>query len=109
MSASLDGVTLHVADVEVSLAFYQQLLPDATLAVHRPGQFGLLMIGESRLGLLREGTHQFHVEIGSDNVDAVYTRLVAAGIATDGPPRERWNDRNFIVTDPDGYQIEFGA
>lgn len=109
MTTTLDGVTLHVADVERSLAFYQQLLPEAAVAVHRPGQFALLQLGTARLALLKEGTYPFHIELGTTDVDALHARLAAAGVSTDGPPRQRWGDRGFLVTDPDGHQLEFSS
>ena len=49
MSISLVGVTLHVADVERSLAFYQRL-PDAAVLFHMHGKFALIRVGDGRLG-----------------------------------------------------------
>jgi hypothetical protein len=50
LEASLEGVTLQVADVERSLEFYRKI-PGATVAVHRLGEFALVQIGIGRLGL----------------------------------------------------------
>ena len=41
-------------------------------------------------------------------VDALYARLIAAGIAPQAPPRDAaWGERFFHVTDPDGHEISF--
>ncbi|MEF3274104.1 MAG: VOC family protein [Chloroflexus sp.] len=42
------------------------------------------------------------------DVDVVYQRLIAAGIATDGPPRvnSRYQIYHFFARDPDGYRLE---
>lgn len=105
---SLDGVTLHVADVERSLAFYERI-PGAKLVNHRPGEFALFQIGQGRLGLLQLGTG-FHVELSTDNVDEVYAQLHARGIQSDGAPADRpWGERTFTLRDPDGNTIEFDS
>ncbi|WP_322816314.1 VOC family protein [Chloroflexus sp.] len=46
--------------------------------------------------------------IVSSDVDTIYERLVAAGIATDGPPREnpRYRIYHFFARDLDGYRLE---
>ena len=49
MSTSLEGVSLHVADVEKSVAFYSKL-PGAQLIMHREGEFAKFKIGERRVG-----------------------------------------------------------
>ena len=108
MKSSLDGVTLHVADVEVSRTFYERI-PGAVLQQHRPGQFALFQIGAGRLGLLQLGKG-FHVEISTDDVDDLYTQVRAGGIEPDGPPQDRpWGERTFTATDPDGNTIEFDS
>jgi len=116
MDASLEGLTLHVADVERSRDFYLRI-PGAVLIDHRPGDFALLQIGGARLGLLttrylRGGGPGFHMEIStsSDAVDALYEQVRAAGIEPDGPPADRsWGERTLHVTAPDGNLIEFDS
>ncbi|MDQ6772562.1 MAG: VOC family protein [Candidatus Dormibacteraeota bacterium] len=116
MKTSLEGLTLHVQDVERSRRFYERL-PGAVLIHERPGEFALLQLGGGRLGLLNAqylggGGPGFHMEIstGADAVDAVYEQVRAAGIEPDGPPADRpWGERTFHVTDPDGNRIEFDS
>src|SRR5436190_21864747 len=105
MSISRIGVTLHVADVHRSLAFYQRL-PDATVLFHMPGKFALLRVGIGRLGLLRDEKRPFHLEIDCDNLDATCTQLKATGFETDGPTTRPWGERDLLVLDPDGNLIE---
>lgn len=124
---SLDGLTLHVEDVERSREFYSRL-PGATLLFHRPGDFAVLRIGNGRVGLLRrsmlepsavaaeygaDAAHDsaaFHIEIESPDLEATYAGLVEAGVRPAGPPQRRpWGETDFIVRDPDGNLVEFGA
>jgi len=48
MTTSLEGVSLHVADVEKSVAFYSKF-PGAKLIMHRPGQFAKFKIGDGHI------------------------------------------------------------
>jgi catechol 2,3-dioxygenase-like lactoylglutathione lyase family enzyme len=105
---SLVGATLHVADVERSLAFYQRL-PGASLMFHMKGRFALLRIGTGRLGLLQDQKRPFHLEVDCADLDATYAELQQLGVATEGPPTTRpWGERDLWVIDPDGYLVEFG-
>ena len=109
-TTSLVGLTLHVADVDASLEFYKRI-PGAEVMFHMPGTFGLLRIGHGRLGLL--GAHlptPFHVEIETPDLDAMHAALVKAGVTPEGPPtRKPWGEVDFLVKDPDGNMLEFGA
>ena len=107
MSISLVGVTLHVADVERSLAFYQRL-PDAAVLFHMPGRFALLRVGVGRLGLLRDEKRPFHLEVDCDELDASCAQLKEAGFETEGPTTRPWGERDLLVLDPDGNLVEFG-
>ena len=104
---SLEGLTLHVADLERSLAFYSRI-PGATVEFHRPGLFAMVRIGRGRLGLLQRAAGRFHVELEVDDLDAMYETLRRAGIEPKGPPvRHPWGERDFQVIDPDGFVLEF--
>jgi catechol 2,3-dioxygenase-like lactoylglutathione lyase family enzyme len=107
MSISLVGVTLHVANVESSLAFYQRP-PDTAVLFHMPGKFALLRIGVGRLGLLRDEKRAFHIEVDCDDLDASCAQLKEAGFKTDGPTARPWGERDLLVLDPDGNLVEFG-
>ena len=107
MQFSFEGTTLHVSDVERSLEFYRRV-PGAEVQAHRPGRFALVKIGRARLGLLGVGASgQFHLEISTSDLDAAYEQLTEAGIEPEGPPKDSWGDRSFLVKDPDGYWVEF--
>jgi catechol 2,3-dioxygenase-like lactoylglutathione lyase family enzyme len=104
---SLEGLTLHVADLGRSLSFYSRI-PGATVEFHRPGLFAMVRIGRGRLGLLQRGAGRFHVELEVDDLDAMYETLRRAGIEPKGPPvRHPWGERDFQVIDPDGFVLEF--
>ena len=104
---ALEGLTLHVRDVEASREFYLKI-PGFRLAGHRPGEFALLEIDGGLMGLLQMPRTGFHIEIGSDQLDVLHEHLVARGIKPSSRPRVRpWGERTFNVSDPDGNVIEF--
>jgi catechol 2,3-dioxygenase-like lactoylglutathione lyase family enzyme len=106
---SLEGLTLHVADLERSLAFYNRL-PGAVVEFHKPGLFAMVRIGRGRLGLLQRAAGRFHVELEVDDLDGFYDQVRQAGIEPKGPPvRHPWGERDFQVVDPDGFVLEFEA
>ena len=108
-TASLEGLTLHVADLDRSLEFYGKI-PGARVLHHRPGNFAMLQIGKARLGLLaRAQSLGFHLEIETGDLEAMYAQLRAAGIEPKTPPTKKpWGEVDFTVTDPDGNLVEFG-
>ena len=115
MQTSLEGLTLHVENVERSRDFYLAI-PGAELQSHRPGEFALIQIGHARLGLLNKrflrGGPAFHIEISTHvaAVDELYDRVREGGIEPTGPPRDRaWGERTFHATDPDGNTVEFDS
>ncbi|XXF76135.1 VOC family protein [Myxococcaceae bacterium GXIMD 01537] len=44
---------------------------------------------------------------GEAGVDAVASRAQAQGAAVEGPLLQPWHTREVIVTDPDGYRLNF--
>lgn len=107
-TVTLAGLTLHVADVERSLAFYRQL-PGATVLFHMPDRFALLKLGAGRLGLLADQKRPFHVELEVPDLDAAAVALRELGIEIDGPTARAWGERDILVHDPDGNLLEFGS
>lgn len=114
MQTSLEGLTLHVEDLDRSVDFYRRI-PGARLVNRRGGEFALFVIGNSRLGLLAcrllpKGSPGFHIEISTSSagIEDLHRGVTAAGIETDGKPQARgWGETTFHATDPDGNQIEF--
>jgi catechol 2,3-dioxygenase-like lactoylglutathione lyase family enzyme len=106
-SISLEGMTLHVADVERSLAFYTKL-PGAQILAHRPHAFALLSIGKGRLSLLQYGPT--HLEFETPDPDTLYQRLKEAGMPVEEPPSLKgWGEYDFTIHDPDGHCLEFDS
>ena len=107
LNVSFEGLTLHVEDVERSRDFYLRI-PGVVLEDHRPGQFALLRIGETLLGLLRLGRPGFHLELTTADLDGLHAHLLQVGLEPEGPPQaQKWGERTFLVLDPDGNAIEF--
>ncbi|MDQ6662172.1 MAG: hypothetical protein M3Z24_14555 [Chloroflexota bacterium] len=106
-SVTLEGLTLHVADVERSLEFYMKI-PGARVEVHRPGSFALLSIGNGRLGFLKGGPT--HLEFDASDPDRLYEQFKTAGLPVEEPPAlQAWGEYDFTLHDPDGNCLEFDS
>lgn len=110
MNPTLEGLSLHVTDVERSIEFYSRI-PGAELVTHRPGQFARFNIGTGSLHLVQlPGPKRFHIELNTDDVNETYERLKATGLEPVSPPkRHSWGKVDFRLIDPDGYALEFGT
>ncbi len=108
MQTTLAGLTLHVQDLERSVAFYSRI-PGANLVVHHSGQFAMFRLGQGRLGLLQMNLPRpFHIEMEVPDLDTMYKLLGEAGVEPESPPTDRpWGVRDFRVIDPDGNILEF--
>jgi catechol 2,3-dioxygenase-like lactoylglutathione lyase family enzyme len=106
---TLQSVSLHVADVERSVAFYTKL-PGAQVLIHHPGQFAKIKFGEGYLQVVGVPPEEkdFHIELNAPDLQALYDELKTAGIEPDSPPTKQSFGRiQFQVHDPDGNILEF--
>ncbi len=104
---SLEGLTLHVADIERSLEFYTKI-PGARVEMHRLGSFALLSIGTGRLSLLKDGPT--HLEFDTLSPDKLYQQFKDAGLPVEEPPSlKTWGEYDFTIHDPDGNCLEFDS
>jgi catechol 2,3-dioxygenase-like lactoylglutathione lyase family enzyme len=104
---SLDTISLHVTDVEKSIAFYSQI-PGAEITLHRPGQFAEIHIGKGTLHVVQlPGPTRFHLELETDDLNGMHEYLRNAGLQPTTPTRHPWGKTDFKVKDPDGNLLEF--
>lgn len=117
-SIKFSGVSLPVADLEGSVAFYRQLGFEVQLTNERL-RFALLRLGGGTLGLLEAGAAGaestdlpkklralVQVELEVDDLDGAYQRFLDAGVPVPVPPRDRGFERSMQCRDPDGFTIE---
>ena len=105
-----EGMSLQVRDVARSVAFYRDMLGFA-VDQSRPA-FALLRLGAVTLGLLRTrpdgvSPDTVHLELTTDDLDALYTELRARGVSFHEPPHDAPWERTMATYDPDGYKVEF--
>ena len=120
--ASVGAITLFVADVDRSKAWYTMVFErpiayeDADSAVFKFDNtlINLLnvaeaedLIGAAKVGELGAGTHsQFTIWV--DDVDAAHAGLLERGVTfTNGPIDRVWGQRTVSFADPDGHHWEF--
>ena len=119
----LEGLTLRVADVWRSIEFYGNKLGFA-VEINKAPQFAMIRIGGPTGGtiglLVHDSADPFgsktttplqragiHVELTTDDLDALYDHLKGRGVEFFEPPHEEPWERSMKVHDPDGYTIEF--
>jgi catechol 2,3-dioxygenase-like lactoylglutathione lyase family enzyme len=108
---ALSAVTLIVADMPRSVAFYRDLGFDIQYG-GEDASFTSLAVGEGYLNLTL-GTPpsdpfwgRFIVYVA--DVDAHYRKVQDLGCVPEAPPRDaEWGERYFHVRDPDGYEVSF--
>ena len=118
--------TIYTRDLPAALAFYGGLLgfeetfraPSADAPDHVELRLDGVTIALSTAeaaarvhGLVAvPGSHGFQLVVWTDDVDAAYGVLVAAGAPGHTPPHDTGNDnRNAVVRDPDGNLVELVA
>ena len=115
-----EGLTLTVASVQRSVAFYRDKLGLKVVWNSIPA-FAMLRLGAGTIGLLaieealKEGVEAstpaqkrtIHVEFSTDNLDALFENLKAKGIEFSQPPHDEPWERSMTAYDPDGYTVEF--
>ncbi len=118
----LEGLTLRVADIKRSIEFYGGKLGFA-VEIDATPNFAMIRVGGAgggTIGLLphdgaasgsRSTTAEqragIHVELSTDDLDAPYRKLLAAGVTfVEAPHEEPW-ERSMSARDPDGYTVEF--
>ena len=109
---SISAITLAVADMARSVDFYQDKVGMKLLYGGSSASFTSFQIGEGYLNLTLDpqrtrawwGRLIFHV----DDVDALYLRLVQAGLSPSTEPADAsWGERYFHIEDPDSHELSF--
>ncbi len=115
-----EGLTLTVASVERSLAFYRgklglevewNALPAFAMIRIGSGTIGLLSMTEARKEGVADATSEqkraVHVEFSVDDLDGLYEELKSKGVEFHHPPHDEPWERSMTAFDPDGYSVEF--
>jgi catechol 2,3-dioxygenase-like lactoylglutathione lyase family enzyme len=110
---SINAVTLAVADMGRSVAFYTALGFEPTAGGAEAG-FTTFRVGQGFLNLQLDREHApvpaiwGRVIFFVDDVDVMHARALAAGIRPATLPRDApWGERFFHVRDPDGHELSF--
>lgn len=119
----MEGLTLTVANVKRSVAFYTKKL-GFDCEIDAAPHFAMIRVGGARggtIGLLawklakKDGAKQLsvrqkravHVELSTDDLDGLYKKLKGRGVRFHEPPHDEPWERSATAMDPDGYPIEF--
>lgn len=110
----MDGVSLPVADVPTSVAFYTQLGFQVEASDPQGTGFALLRIAGGTVGLMRRRAEDaptlrdnVHVELSTEDLDGLFAAFQARGIPVERPPHDRPWERVMTLRDPDGFRVEF--
>jgi uncharacterized glyoxalase superfamily protein PhnB len=98
------GFTVKNAEPADSPVFYSLLRGDAGVMLSTFGAFESVWPLDREAVARRGGQAPSTAYIESKDLDADFARAVAAGATVIDPPAERpWNQRDFVVADPDGF------
>lgn len=105
----LSHIHMPVPDLARSLAFYKdQLGLDVGYTSESMAEFPTAGLILDEVAGFKRFDVAVTVGIGVDDVDSVFADLEARGVPVAEPPTDQpWGVRNFYVTDPDGYVVEF--
>ena len=112
-SIRFEGFSLPVSDLERFVAFYRQFGFEVLIQNDQP-RFALLGLGEGTIGLLEVNLSKWpkgqrgatHVELSTDDLDALFEQLETQGVHFSSPPRDLSFERQMFTNDPDGYRLE---
>jgi len=116
-------INIYTADLAAALAFYADQLgfeetfraPDPSAPEHVELRLDGVTVALSTAEAAERvhglpaspGSHGFQLVLWADDVDAAYADMVAAGVPGRTPPHDTGNNnRNAVLTDPDGNLVE---
>jgi predicted lactoylglutathione lyase len=109
-------VKLLVSDTERSAKFYEALgfkrvsAEPPFIRLQWEGQAEVYLVTQPA-ALPMEGRRGMGVllgfRIGATGVDEVASRARALGASVDGPTVQPWFTKEIVITDPDGYRLNF--
>ena len=119
----MEGLTLTVFNVQRSVDYYTKRLGlkcEWNAAPHfamirvggsTGGTIGLLAWSEAKKeGALKMNARQkraIHLEFSTNDLDALYKKLLKKGVKFHAPPHDEPWERSATAFDPDGYSVEF--
>ena len=108
----ISAVTLAVRDMARSVDFYRNNVGLEMLHGGDSASFTSFRVGEGYLNLILAPDGGWNwwgrLILYVDDVDAVYHRLVAAGLTTKTVPQDAtWGERYFHINDPDSHELSF--
>jgi catechol 2,3-dioxygenase-like lactoylglutathione lyase family enzyme len=120
---SVSGLTLYVSDLEKSAQFYQALgfrIGEQTELSARVylNWFSLQLVSatlETKQEFMDDAHSKqkgegLYINIKVDDVDLSHEWLLEHGFGPTSDPRDwPWGNREFVLTDPDGYKLVFFA
>jgi len=112
MITGISAVTLATHDMRRAVAFYR-LLELPLVQGGEEAAFTSFRAGDNFLNLIaqppqRRWSWWGRVILYDPDVDALYRRLVDAGVRPEAAPRDApWGERFFHVSDPDGHELSF--
>ena len=109
---SISAVTLAVRDMGRAVEFYHVIVGLEMLYGGADAGFTSFGVAGGYLNLIRDAAHTpcwwGRLILYVDDVDAMYRRLVDAGLKPDDPPADApWHERYFHISDPDGHELSF--
>jgi lactoylglutathione lyase len=109
-------VKVLVSDTERSARFYEALgfkreqAEPPFIHLRWEGQAEVYLVTQPP-GLKMEGRRGLGVlvgfRVGATGLDEVASRARSLGASVEGPTVQPWHTRELIVTDPDGYRLNF--
>ncbi len=109
---AISAVTLATHDMARAVRFYRALGFELASGGEQAA-FTSFRVGPGYLNLTAEAPHRTWAWWGRlvlhvADVDALYARARALGLAPEAPPRDApWGERYFHLTDPDGHELSF--
>jgi lactoylglutathione lyase len=109
-------VKVLVADGERSARFYEALgferVQSEPPFIHlKWGQSADVYLVATPAGAALQGRRGLGVLVGfragPEGLDAVIARALKLGVEVDGPTVQPWYTREILITDPDGYRLNF--
>ncbi len=112
---SISALTLATRDMARAVAFYEALGlsiihggPTSPFTSFRAGSGYVNLTTESPAGAGRERHWWGRAVLYVSDVDAMYRRVIDAGLDVDTTPRDaEWGERYFHITDTDGHELSF--